>query len=253
MVSSHAHDNTHYADIYSELGAWALHAMQVGSASVHKPIASCRGRFARIDAACASSGMEGLQCSTSSASDRVLHLGMVIDLLALSPYHRAFPLAWYLETEILPPLDRGQARLYCDARGVAHGAVTWAWISSACLAKVERSGRSLRLAEWTSGTRLFFNDWLSFGLAFRPMMVDLTSRVFPDQVATSLRRNPDATVRRVNRWTGMTLRGRTSASQAADSAGALAAPLNVEGKTPEPALRMPVRSASEGFFRSGPL
>jgi cytolysin-activating lysine-acyltransferase len=227
MQSSRGRANAHHTNIYSELGAWALRAMHLG--------------------------IEGMPCSATTASDRAFRLGMFIDLLARSQYHRAFPLAWYLKTEILPPLDRGQARLYCDPQGVAHGAVTWAWMSSACLAKVEQNGRSLRLAEWTNGTRLFFNDWLSFGSAFRPMMTDLTSRVFPDQVATSLRRNPDATVRRVNRWTGLTLRGRAVASQGADSAGASTAPWNVEGKTPEPALRIPIRLVSEGFFRSGPL
>ena len=30
--------------------------------------------------------------------------------------------------------------------------------------------------------------------------------IFPNEIATSLRRNPDGTVRRINRWTGVNLR-----------------------------------------------
>lgn len=34
----------------------------------------------------------------------------------------------------------------------------------------------------------------------------MTHAVFPDEIATSLRRRPDGSVRRINRWTGANLR-----------------------------------------------
>ena len=47
----------------------------------------------------------------------------------------------------------------------------------------------------------------------RTYVRDFTHNVFPDEIGTSLRRNQDGTVRRVNRWTGINLR--TSEGQAA--------------------------------------
>ena len=84
--------------------------------------------------------------------------------------------------------------------------VTWAWLSRDVEADVLATGRALDRDEWKCGDRLFFNDWITPYDNTREVLHDMTHNVFPGAVATSLRRNPDGTVRRVNRWTGVNLR-----------------------------------------------
>lgn len=64
---------------------------------------------------------------------------------------------------------------------------------------------ALAAHEWRCGNRLFFNDFVTpYGNARE--VVGEVLRVFSVDVATSLRRNQDGTVRRINRWTGASLR-----------------------------------------------
>ena len=49
---------------------------------------------------------------------------------------------------------------------------------------------------------LFFNDWITEPKAFRAAMTHMTEGKSPDEIASSLRRNPDGSVRRVNKWVG---------------------------------------------------
>jgi len=77
--------------------------------------------------------------------------------------------------------------------------VTWAWLSEPVEREVHATGRALAAHEWNCGNRLFFNDWVSpYGNA-REIRRDIM-QVFPVDLATSLRRNLDGSVRRINRW-----------------------------------------------------
>ena len=84
--------------------------------------------------------------------------------------------------------------------------VTWAWLSDEVECDVLATGRALTEEEWNCGDRLFFNDWVTPHNNIREVLHDMTHNIFPDEIATSLRRNPDGSVRRVNRWTGINLR-----------------------------------------------
>ncbi|WP_170566483.1 toxin-activating lysine-acyltransferase, partial [Ruegeria atlantica] len=95
----------------------------------------------------------------------------------------------------------------------------WAWLSEDCEADVLSTGRALHEEEWHSGDRLFFNTCITSCDNTREILRDMTHNVFPNEVATSLRRNPDSSVRRVSRWTGINLRRFNLRSTNADVAG----------------------------------
>lgn len=132
--------------------------------------------------------------------------GYALELLAQSEYHRQFKLGDYFRTEILPALWCGQTRFYLTNEGIPTAMVTWAWLSEDAERDVLSTGRALERDEWNCGNRLFFNDWVTPYNNIREVAQDMTLNIFPDEVATSLRRNPDGSVRRVNRWTGANLR-----------------------------------------------
>jgi cytolysin-activating lysine-acyltransferase len=137
--------------------------------------------------------------------DVLTALGMTIQQLATSPYHQQFKLSYYLPIEILPPLKAKQFRCFLNAEGHPVGLVTWAWLSDVVRKEAHNSGRALTISEWSGGAHLFFNDWITDAEIFRAAMAQMTHEVFPNETASSLRRNPDGSVRRINKWTGRNL------------------------------------------------
>ena len=138
--------------------------------------------------------------------DYFASVGYALELLARSPYHRQQKLGDYFRTEVLPALWAGQCRFYVTQEGAPTAMVTWAWLSEDVERDIHASGRSLSHREWTCGDRLFFNDWITPYGNIREVAHDMTHNIFPDQIATSLRRNMDGSVRRINRWTGVNIR-----------------------------------------------
>ncbi|MBM7068644.1 toxin-activating lysine-acyltransferase [Actibacterium sp. 188UL27-1] len=134
--------------------------------------------------------------------------GYAIELLALSQYHRQFRLKSYLEREVFPALRAEQVRFYCADDGRPTAMVSWAWLSEPVEHEVHRTGRALSANEWRCGDRLFFNDCITPFGNVREVLRDMTHNVFPENAATSLRRNQDGSVRRINHWTGVNLRTR---------------------------------------------
>ncbi|MEO9897625.1 MAG: toxin-activating lysine-acyltransferase [Paracoccaceae bacterium] len=132
--------------------------------------------------------------------------GYALELLAQSEYHRRHSLGGYFRTEVLPALWSEQVRYYLTDKGVPTAMVTWAWLSADVEADIHATGRALAQNEWRCGDRLFFNDWITPYNNIRGVLHDMTHVVFPDEIATSLRRNTDGSVRRINRWTGVNLR-----------------------------------------------
>ena len=129
-------------------------------------------------------------------------VGYALELLAQSEYHRTRRLGDYFRTEILPALRCGQSRFHVTEDCVPTALVTWAWLSKEVETDVHATGRALFHDEWMCGDRLFINDWIAPYGNVRALTHDIGNNVFPDNVATSLRRNPDGSVRRVNRWIG---------------------------------------------------
>lgn len=137
--------------------------------------------------------------------DALTALGMTIQQLAASPYHQQFKLSYYLPVEILPPLKAEQFRCFLDAEGCPIGLTTWAWLSDRQKQDIHKTGRELHPEEWTGGQHPFVNDWITEPAAFRAVMTEKRDVIFPDHIVSSLRRNPDGSVRRVNKWVGRNL------------------------------------------------
>jgi cytolysin-activating lysine-acyltransferase len=133
-------------------------------------------------------------------------VGIAVAMMAQAPYHGQFKLGRYLTREVLPAVERGQCAGYVDGDGQAVGFVSWAFLDEQSHTEILATGRSLRSDEWTCGPHLFFNDWISDKSAFRPIMAEMTQTRFADYIATSLRRNMDGSVRRINRWVGKAAR-----------------------------------------------
>ncbi len=137
--------------------------------------------------------------------DALTALGVTIQQLATSPYHQQFKLSYYLPVEILPPLKAEQFRCFLDAEGHPVGLTTWAWLSDQQKQDIHKTGRELQPEEWTGGAHPFVNDWITEPAAFRAVMTEKRDVIFPNHTASSLRRNPDGSVRRVSKWTGRNL------------------------------------------------
>ncbi len=138
--------------------------------------------------------------------DPYASVGYALELLSQSEYHRQYSLGDYFRVEILPAIRFGQARFYLTPDGVPTALVTWAWLSAEVERDVHATGRSLARDEWNCGDRHFFNDWITPYGNMREVMFDITHRVFPNMVATCLRRHLDGSVHRISRWTGVNIR-----------------------------------------------
>lgn len=133
-------------------------------------------------------------------------VGFALELLAASNYHRRLRMGEFFCDAVLPPLSHYQAHFVLDGQGRPTAFVTWAWVSRDVEQDLHRSGRFLMPDEWQSGPHLFFNDWITpYGNA-KQVVRYMTQQMFPDEEATSIRRNPDGGVRRINRWTGANVR-----------------------------------------------
>ena len=139
---------------------------------------------------------------SGASIDQYTCVGYAVELLARSNYHKQFPLVHYLYEDVLMPYEIGQIRFYLDESARPAGFVTWAWLSSDVRDDVHRTGRPLEQDEWQSGDHLFFNDFVAPYNNMKPIVRDVENNVFPNEIGTSLRRNMDGTVRRINRWIG---------------------------------------------------
>ncbi|SFL26962.1 ACP:hemolysin acyltransferase (hemolysin-activating protein), partial [Pseudovibrio ascidiaceicola] len=131
--------------------------------------------------------------------DALAAIGIAIQQLAASSYHEKFKLSYYLPVEILPPLLAGQLRCYLDVEGNPAGLTTWAWLSDKQKRDIHKTGRALKPEEWTGGMHPFVNDWITVPAAFRAVMAEKRDVIFPNHIVSSLRRNRDASIRRINK------------------------------------------------------
>jgi len=135
-----------------------------------------------------------------STIDIYAGMGYVLELLARSPSHHAFSYRAYLEVEILPPLQLGQARFYLTHDGIPTGFVSWALLNDDTEYSVTHTGRALERGEWRSGDNLFFNDFIAPYGTSREIIADLRTNIFPGRRASSVRRHPDGRLRNVKHW-----------------------------------------------------
>ena len=138
--------------------------------------------------------------------DYYASVGFAVELLALSPYHKEHKLGDYFRVEILPALWVNQARFYLSEEGIPSAMVTWAWLKEDVEKDVHATGRALTRDEWKCGNRVFINDLIAPYQNSQEVIKDIKNNVFAHHKATSLRRNKDGSVRRVNQWMGSKVR-----------------------------------------------
>lgn len=135
------------------------------------------------------------------ALDAYTSIGLALELLSHSPYHRKKQVGEYFRAEVLPAVRTGQVKFYLSREGRPVAMISWAWITEAAEQEIHTTGRALKQDEWRCGDRMFINDWISPHVDARIHVRDMMWNVFPDiDYATSIRRKADGSVRRVNRW-----------------------------------------------------
>ena len=134
--------------------------------------------------------------------DYYICVGYALELLSKSPYHLQHDIGEYFRTEVLPAIWNNQIRFYVTDAGIPTAMLTWAWLSEEVEAELHETGRSLSREEWKCGDRLFINDLAAPYENSREVIKDIKNNFFADHCVTSLRRNMDGSVRRVNRWIG---------------------------------------------------
>jgi cytolysin-activating lysine-acyltransferase len=80
--------------------------------------------------------------------------------------------------------------------------VIWAMISGQVESELHETGRQLSPEEWDCGDLLFINDFVAKGIRSQEIIRDMMTNVVPNALyASSIRRRPDGSIRKVNRWT----------------------------------------------------
>jgi cytolysin-activating lysine-acyltransferase len=143
-------------------------------------------------------GVKGLP--VNNPRDICQVLGIAVTMLEASSYHRGFRL-YSVGREFLPPIAAGQCRVYVDTGNRLVGIVTWAWIEDAVRDRLLSRGHGIAASEWSAGNNLHFNDFVAPWGHAKAIFRDLSENVFPRvDVATSVRRRRDGSVRKVNTW-----------------------------------------------------
>ena len=135
--------------------------------------------------------------------DYYTSMAFALELLSKSSYHHAQNLGSYLHTEIAPTIWLNQIHFYVTEHEIPTAFVTWAWLSKSIEQEIHDSGRAIAQHEWNSGSELFINDLVAPYENARAVINDIKGNLFANYTATSLRRNPDGTVRKINRWKGV--------------------------------------------------
>ena len=126
-------------------------------------------------------------------------LGIATLLMEHSPYHSQWSL-YDAELELVPPLHLNQCKFYFDQEKNPVAFVTWSSITEATKNKLVNEGGQMEWEDWNNGDLLLFNDFVApFGHA-REILKDLRSQAWPHEIAFSLRRAKDGSVKKVNYW-----------------------------------------------------
>ena len=126
-------------------------------------------------------------------------LGIATLLMEHSPYHKQWPL-YDAELELVQPFHLNQCKFYFDHEKNPVAFVTWSSITEVTKDKLVNRGGQMQWEDWDNGDLLLFNDFVApFGHT-REILKDLRSQTWPHEIAFSLRRAEDGSVKKVNYW-----------------------------------------------------
>lgn len=123
--------------------------------------------------------------SFGSEAKKFQLLGEITFLLTASPLHQKAYVG-KIRQNIFPPLELNQFRIY-RTQNQPVGFVAWAYLSDEIEQQFIAGPMELQPEDWKSGDNLFFIEFIApFGHT-RQILRDLTTNIFPDRVAKSLR------------------------------------------------------------------
>ncbi len=127
-------------------------------------------------------------------------LGIVAELMCKSDMYCSFPVAC-LKLWIEPPILLDQIKFFTDFSGNYVGYMTWALLSSETLDRViNDSDTLLHLSEWNEGNNLFIVDLVAINSDLARHLKQVKEEMHTYEVASSLRRGADGSVRKVTTW-----------------------------------------------------
>jgi cytolysin-activating lysine-acyltransferase len=134
--------------------------------------------------------------------ERYKLLGEITSILLASDLHRKYQIN-DIGAVFLPPIHLNQFRIYKNKAGDPIGMVTWAFFSKEIEKKYLSKKYFLKPEDWQSGDYLWFIDFAApFGHT-KKILKDLTTNIFPDRHARSVRMMPDGKVKTTYDWYGV--------------------------------------------------
>lgn len=128
-------------------------------------------------------------------------LGKLSWLWMSSSLHRE----WSVESVarfLLPPIALGQVQIL-ERENMPVAYCSWAWFDEASEIRYLIDPSQVEAADWNSGDRLWFADWIApFGAADSWQLRKLMAARFPDQVARAIRVKRDSKKARVMEFKG---------------------------------------------------
>jgi len=150
--------------------------------------------------------MENADRTTTTPADKFAAYGRIAWLWASSDLHRD----WTTRLQarfVLPALEHGQYRIL-ERGGMPVAYCAWAWLSTEAEARYVLEPGRLDPADWRSGDRLWFIDWVApFGRDHTIELRRIMARQFPDSLARGYRVKPGGTKARVAHFAGEALDG----------------------------------------------
>jgi cytolysin-activating lysine-acyltransferase len=131
------------------------------------------------------------------------NIGSIFMLYSKSALHSTWPVAIAMGY-ISPAILKEQFLMIFDAKNIPVAYASWAFLDLKNECKYINDPHSLGVDDWCSGDRLWLMDFLSpfSGEVTKELFRLLTSDIFPNHVARSLRLKPDSGVAYIKSYGG---------------------------------------------------
>lgn len=135
--------------------------------------------------------------------------GKAMALMSHSGLHNTTALR-YVYSAVMPPIILGQYLIMQDEAGAVVGFVSWARLNADTEKKYLNDPVSLDLEDWNSGEKLWITDFVCLAGKndVKRLIKALTSEIFPNDMASSIRIKGGYSNRRIKRYKGIAFKKR---------------------------------------------
>lgn len=137
-----------------------------------------------------------------SAPDLRIVYADIMSCWLRSALHVHSPLNFF-HAYVTSALKRGSYALVSDSRGIPIAYASWAWFDLAAEAKYIKGTTSLIDQDWSSGSRLWFVDWICLDLSPVILIQYLRTLVMPDEMGRALRVKPGRSTGYIKEFVGV--------------------------------------------------